>query len=224
MAAWYFLAESATYRTGAMIDAAFEAWGGTVDGNRKAAEAYAVECSAVKVLSTEAEGCIVDDAIQIFGGYGFTEEFPVARLYRDARVSRIYEGTNEINRLFMSDRVLRKRKEGSLGDIQPDGFALECLDRALSGWAAGPDDQIRRGALADLILLGYAEQSACARAARLGGIKAEAASLASNLVAPLAAAALAKILGTSVSIPAPKKCDIAALAAQTLIDQGPLAS
>lgn len=224
MAAWFFLTESATYRTGAMIDDAFDAWGGTVEGNRKAAEAYAIECSAVKVLATEAEGAIVDDAIQIYGGYGFTEEFPVARLYRDARVSRIYEGTNEINRLFLADRVLRKRKEGSLGEIQPDGFALDCLRRALAGWETGPDNQIRRGALADLILLGYGEQSASARAARLGGIKAEAAALGSNLIAPLAAAALAKVVGTSVALPAPKPCDLTALAAQTAIDQGPIAS
>ena len=104
MAAKFYAAESMIYRTGALIDGAFEEWGGTIDGNRKAAEEYSVECSACKVFATEAQGFIVDEALQVYGGYGFTEEFPIARHYRDARVSRIYEGTNEINRLFIADR------------------------------------------------------------------------------------------------------------------------
>jgi len=104
-AALFFACEAMVYRTGALVDGAFERDGGSIDGNRKAAERYSVECSICKVFSTEAEALIVDECLQVFGGYGFTEEFPIARHYRDARVSRIYEGTNEINRVFIGDRL-----------------------------------------------------------------------------------------------------------------------
>jgi alkylation response protein AidB-like acyl-CoA dehydrogenase len=107
MAALFYGAESAIYRVGALIDQAFATSGGDADGNRVAAEMYAIQCAMIKVFSTEAEAEIVDEAVQVYGGYGFTEEFPVARIYRDARVSRIYEGTNEINRLFIANRLTK---------------------------------------------------------------------------------------------------------------------
>lgn len=107
----YFAAEAMTYRTGALIDSAFAMHGGDVAGNRRAAEEYALECSACKVHGTEMEAFLIDEMLQVYGGYGFTEEFPMARHYRDARVSRIYEGTNEINRIFLADRLLRRAKE-----------------------------------------------------------------------------------------------------------------
>ena len=78
-AAKFFAIEAAIYRTGADMDAAFAAFGGTPEGNRKAAEEYAIECSAIKVVATEFESEIVDEMLQIYGGYGFTEEFPIAR-------------------------------------------------------------------------------------------------------------------------------------------------
>jgi alkylation response protein AidB-like acyl-CoA dehydrogenase len=126
MAAWFFAAESMIYRTGALIDSAFESYGGTLEGNKRAASEYAVECSACKVFSTEVEGTIVDEALQVYGGYGFTEEFPIARIYRDARVSRIYEGTNEINRIFLAERMVRRANEsGAPSAGVTDSFVAE---------------------------------------------------------------------------------------------------
>lgn len=166
MRALFFIAESMIYRTGAMIDDAFDAWGGTVDGNRKAAEEYAIECSMCKVFSTEAESLIVDEALQIYGGYGFTEEFPIARIYRDARVSRIYEGTNEINRIFIADRLARRIKAGTAsGEGVQDSFISTLAAEAL---AFGATDQARVGAVSDLLILSYAEQSGRLRAAQCG--------------------------------------------------------
>jgi alkylation response protein AidB-like acyl-CoA dehydrogenase len=164
MSAWFYAAESMNYRTGAMMDAAFQMWGGSVDGNRKAAEEYAVECSACKVMATEAQARIVDEALQVFGGYGFTEEFPIARHYRDARVSRIYEGTNEINRLSLRDRQLRRANSGK-ASLESVG---DSYISTLAGEAAGieSDSQIVIGAQSDLAMLAFAEQSSRLRAAQ----------------------------------------------------------
>jgi len=147
MAALFFAAETAIYRTGALIDHAFAESGGTVDGNRTAAEKYAIQCAMVKVFATEAEAEIVDEAVQVYGGYGFTEEFPVARIYRDARVSRIYEGTNEINRVFIADRL------------------------AKAGRAPAVDSQTAKGGIADLAILDYVSESVRFRAERFPALQ-----------------------------------------------------
>lgn len=168
MAARFFAAESMIYRTGALIDHAFAEFGGSPEDNRRAAEEYSVECSACKVFSTEAEAFIVDEALQVYGGYGFTEEFPLARIYRDARVSKIYEGTNEINRVFIADRFLRRVAEGRAQLKDHSGsFVSNLAEKALmKGYA----NQISQGALSDLLILAYAEQSARARAEQNPGI------------------------------------------------------
>ncbi len=73
----------------------------------KTIEAFAVECSINKVWTSEALAYVVDEAVQVFGGNGYSREFPVERAYRDARITRIYEGTNEINRLIIPTRLLK---------------------------------------------------------------------------------------------------------------------
>lgn len=220
MIALFFVAESMTYRTGSMIDGGFAEWGGTIDGNRKAAEEYAVECSACKVFSTEVEASIIDDAIQVYGGYGFTEEFPIARHYRDARVSRIYEGTNEINRLFIADRFRRRAgSDASILNSFDDGFIGRLASRAL---AVDVTDQIRTGACSDLLMLEYARQSAAARAQRIGGLAQEAANLFENIANIRAAEAFQVATGEPVSIPTPHPIDWAALAGCAYDKLGPL--
>ena len=210
MAAWFFAAESMIYRTGALIDSAFDQHGGTVDGNRKAAEEYAIECSACKVFATEAEGWIIDEAIQVYGGYGFTEEFPLARHYRDARVSRIYEGTNEINRLFIADRLARRIQDGRISsEVASDSFIGELVREASKTPAT---DQVKIGAMSDLILLMFAEQSARLRAYRLGGVKIALYEAFVAFANARAAEAFQLVTGNAVTIPASAHVDFASIA------------
>ena len=103
-----FVSEAMVYRTLGDVDKALE----SVDpadaaGVLKTIEGFAVECSINKVATSEALAYAVDEAVQVFGGNGYSREFPVERAYRDARITRIYEGTNEINRLIIPTRLLK---------------------------------------------------------------------------------------------------------------------
>lgn len=219
MAAWYFAAEAMVYRTGANIDVAFSQSDGSVSANRAAAEEYAVECSACKVFATEMESRIVDECLQAYGGYGFTEEFPIARVYRDARVSRIYEGTNEINRLFMADRLVRRANEGKCSlTASGDSFFSALAGRALAHYRK---DQIVQGATSDLLMLAYAEQSARLRAAQVGGLAEACYARFVNLAAPLAAAAYQTVTGESVLLPASRPVSVDDLSEAVYAKSGP---
>ena len=138
MAVRIYLLESLVYRTGGLIESAR----GTLGTPARAIEEYAVECAIAKVYGSEAYGFVADEVVQVFGGYGYIEEYPAARAYRDARISRIYEGTNEINRLLISTMLLRRAERGRLPLIAALKRAAEtgAAEAQIAGMAASPGD------------------------------------------------------------------------------------
>jgi len=118
MAVQIFAQESMTYRTMGYIDDILEG----IDPSDEDAEArtlegireYAIECCLVKIFATESLSYVADEAVQIHGGYGYSREYNVERYYRDARINRIFEGTNEINRMLSVDMLLKKGMKGEL--------------------------------------------------------------------------------------------------------------
>ena len=140
MAMLIYVGESVVYRTVGMMDAAL----GEIDKSApgaskemlKAIEEYAIECSIIKVWGSEMIDYVVDETVQVYGGYGFVEEYPAERAYRDARINRIFEGTNEINRLIITGFLLKRAMSGQL-PLLPAIKRL--MDEVLSGPSASDE-------------------------------------------------------------------------------------
>jgi alkylation response protein AidB-like acyl-CoA dehydrogenase len=133
MAIRMFAVESMIYRSAGYIEAAMKAAAGS--GNKtqntmKVLEEYAIESSIAKVYGSEMLSFVVDEAVQIFGGYGFHEDYPVCRAYRDSRINRIFEGTNEINRMLIIQMLMKRAMGGQLPLIPA---AMKLADEILAG-------------------------------------------------------------------------------------------
>src|SRR5574341_89433 len=117
MAVRIYVAESMAYRTGGLVDGALGGVHGDPEAAMRALEEYAVECAINKVYASEVLDYVVDENVQIHGGYGFIEEYSAARAYRDSRINRLFEGPNEINRMLTTGMLLRRAQRGRLNLI-----------------------------------------------------------------------------------------------------------
>ncbi len=134
MAIRIFAAESMTYRVEGLIESHLEDFNwNEADGARrmmKAVEEFAAECSIIKVYASEMLDYVVDEGVQIHGGYGYHQDYAVERAYRDSRINRIFEGTNEINRLLITGMLLKRAQQGRLGLVKA---AKGLMEEVLSG-------------------------------------------------------------------------------------------
>ena len=131
MAIQIFAVESMVYRSAGNIETMMSAAvGDKVAHSMKVLEEYAIESSIAKVYGSEMLDYVVDEGVQIFGGYGFHEEYPVCRAYRDSRINRIFEGTNEINRMLIVQMLMKRAMGGQLPLIPA---AMKLADEILSG-------------------------------------------------------------------------------------------
>jgi alkylation response protein AidB-like acyl-CoA dehydrogenase len=139
MAIRCYVGDAMVYRTLGDVDRALGAVApNDTRGTLRTIEAFAVECSINKVWTSEALAYVVDEAVQIFGGNGYSREFPVERAYRDARITRIYEGTNEINRLIIPTRLIKQS-----GELFTAESARRMLAETVTRSSSGPMAQAR---------------------------------------------------------------------------------
>jgi alkylation response protein AidB-like acyl-CoA dehydrogenase len=223
MAIRAFVGDAMSYRTLGDVDRAIEA-GDRADGPLvlKTIEGFSVECSINKVWTSEALAWAVDEGVQVFGGNGYSREFPLERMYRDARITRIYEGTNEINRMLVPTRLLKQQpqlftaegaraalaaSQSPLGGDREYVSRLKQLSIALLASASAAygdtlkDEQEVLAQIADVIIETYASESAIARAEKMaasgdgrGRLAADIAAVYTNDAADKVAAASRQVV------------------------------
>ncbi len=168
MAIRTFAAESISYRTEGLISGHLEGftWGESpaeeTDAAKrmmKAIEEFAIECSMVKVYGSEVLDYVVDEGVQIHGGYGYHQDYAVERAYRDSRINRIFEGTNEINRLLVTGMLLKRAQQGRLGLVKAVKAVTDEVLAGPSAPASGESEErrlVRNVKKIALLLLGSA--------------------------------------------------------------------
>ncbi|EKD33918.1 MAG: hypothetical protein ACD_75C02543G0003 [uncultured bacterium] len=223
MAVRIYAAESAVYRTGGLLTEMMHSLDRSgPDGGQVTArgiEEYALECSLEKVFASEVEAYAVDEGVQIHGGYGFIAEYPIERLYRDARIRRIFEGTNEINRNLIPTTLLRRAAKGAIPLLE----TIKDLNTRIAGTIAmrkNPDDMVQAakdiflfvmgvaydkygdnllkeqevlGRLADMAIYAYTMESAWLRAQKSAGNGQSGASHKTNMATAFIYTAVEKL-------------------------------